>query len=326
MKFVVKTVVVLIILIFSVFACRDIISEMTKLQGDSTIDSHTTHLITHNNISIPVNYYEKYVATYGITPPHSFQNVSNVVGHEPILQEIKAISKLWDCKQHSTLYQPPTGILLYGPPGTGKTTLSKGICTHINANVSFLHVSSDLIENKYQGEGLKFMRAVFTLCTKIEPCVVFFDEIDGLMSKRSDMDQSHVNNMKTMFLSGLDQLRDSKTNVLVICATNRPECLDPALMRRLELHFHMDVPTVEQKCNALSNMIGGHSDDYTDFVLNVLPINATLHDLYTFIRYCIRTQLLKADIILDVTEMDWGDIALTSYYNEYKTLFKFINH
>ena len=321
-----KTVIVIVLLASCVLVGRELVENALATSGDSTQGSYDTDTLVFNPHRPPVrvNHYEKYIAAYGLQKPDDLNNSpSEIIGHTPILNEIQAISKLWEGNvSDSLLYRPPSGILLHGPPGTGKTTLSRQIAKYLSsndtANVAFLHVSSDLIENKYQGEGLKFMRGVFTLCAKIEPCVLFFDEIDGVMSKRSNMDQSNVNNLKTTFLSGFDTLREMNKRVLVIGATNRPACIDPALMRRLELHFHMDVPSVNDKCVAISRLLGGENESYIDIVTEVLPINATLHDIYSFIRFCVRRQLVSPDMELCVE-------TLSVLYSEYKTVFKFVN-
>jgi SpoVK/Ycf46/Vps4 family AAA+-type ATPase len=291
--------------------------------------------IKWNGETIKVNQYEQVIAYAGLI--ETCGN-SDVIGHDHIISEIDSITNLWNFEpnigsMNPVLCEPPLGVLLYGPPGTGKTTLSKQICTRLNErkkqSVAFLHVSSDIIENKYQGEGLKLMRAVFTLCSKLQPCVLFFDEIDGIMSKRSSMDQSHVNNMKTIVLSAMDQLRDSQSKVLVVAATNRPECIDPALMRRLELHLQMDLPTHEDKCNLLAKLVGaGDAMDYSELVDILFPTTFTLHDIQSFMRFCMRKQLSSHSTTSTKTKtktLSWTTQYLQPLFNEYITTFKFVN-
>lgn len=307
-----------------------------SLQQIGLLENTENKCIHWNGETIKVNQYEHVIASVGFSS--SCGNIDStgcdvIIGHDHILSEIDSITRLWEFEPttdignvSNLLCEPPLGVLLYGPPGTGKTTLSKHICGRLNKHnhgrpVAFLHVSSDIVENKYQGEGLKLMRAVFTLCTKIQPCVLFFDEIDGIMSKRSSMDQSHVNNMKTIVLSAMDQLRDSRSKVLVMAATNRPECIDPALMRRLELHLQMDLPTHEDKCILLANLIGeGEPVDYSEMVDLLFPITFTLHDIQSFLRFCMRKQLANKTF-------SWRNVHhLQPLFNEYITLFKFMNN
>lgn len=249
-----------------------------------------------------VNTYEQAIYANSVITTN---NGPCILGHTHILQEIDRIIEQWDphLSDKSPLHDAPTGILLYGPPGTGKTTLARQLCNRI-PNATLLHVSPDILENKYQGESFKLMKAVFTLAKKLTPCIVFFDEIDGFMSKRSEMDQSHTNTMKTLFLCGLDSLKNK--HVLVIGATNRPECLDAALMRRLEIHFLMDKPSNKDKCEYIESLIG--AGDYDDLVSNTLPSNISLHGILTFLKFCTRRNDLK---------------DLTTLYDEYNRTYKF---
>jgi len=226
-----------------------------------------------------------------------------------IYEETKRILETWDHPEAEGIYAPPTGILLYGPPGTGKTTLACQLCRETGANLLIL--SPDTLENKYQGESFKRMRATFTLAKKIAPCVVFFDEIDGLMSKRSEMDQSHTNTMKTLFLSGMDSVKGHR--VLVIGATNRPEALDSALMRRLEVHLETKYPTDDDLKDYLKTHLG---NEYSEFVES-LEYKLTLHKMYTFLKFCARRFPVKAK------DRTFSDQDLITLYQEYNTIYSF---
>lgn len=304
------------LLLVCVWLCHSIytdISDHTDVNKELVVGDKT----------VPVNSYEQHIAVKCLVD--HIKHKPTLLGHQSIIDEIDSISDMWFQEQThdiDSLYKPPTGILLYGPPGTGKTTLSKHIAhTLFGGNVSFLNVSSDTFENKYQGEGLKYLKSVFTLAVKLAPCVLFFDEIDGFMSKRSDSDQTHVNGMKTTFLSGMDHVIDNNDTdrVLVICATNRPKSLDGALMRRMEIHFCTDYPSIDDKCHAMRSFDVLSDDDIRRFVSEILPHKSTIHDINTFLRFCVRKRFHKKT---DITE--WSFETLHSMYNEYKSVFKFI--
>lgn len=317
---IVKLVIFIVCVFLVVFVIRDTLIHM----NDSLSANNSTQTINiGNHKNLKLNSYEYYIATSSscsridkYTP-----EFKTIIGHDHAIQEIESIISLWDhanFKKGDVLYEPPTGVLLYGPPGTGKTTIAKQICSCVSNVVSFLHVSSDMVENKYQGEGLKLMKSVFTLASKIEPCIIFFDEIDGFMSKRSDMDQSHVNTMKTIMLTSLDQLKDQRSRVLMIAATNRPDSLDSALMRRLELQILVDRPSMHEKCMPFVTHFGGNVDDYISFV-NILPITYTIHDIYSFLKFCIRKNCTH-DIDMSIFDVE----LLTTLYTEYSTKLKFV--
>jgi transitional endoplasmic reticulum ATPase len=123
----------------------------------------------------------------------------------------------------------PKGVLLFGPPGTGKTLLAKAVATESEAN--FISVRGPEIFNKYVGESEKAVREIFKKARQTAPCVLFFDEIDAILSSRGMRDDTGVSQrIVNQFLAELDGMQTLQ-NVLVIGATNRADILDPAALR-----------------------------------------------------------------------------------------------
>ena len=131
-------------------------------------------------------------------------------------------------------YKPPKGILLFGPPGTGKTLLAKGIASKRHLN--FISVKGPELLSKGVGDSEKHVREAFRKARQSAPCIIFFDEIDALFPKRGTVnDSTHVTeSVLSQFLTELDGVEELK-EVFVIGATNRPDLLDPALLRRAGL-------------------------------------------------------------------------------------------
>ena len=125
---------------------------------------------------------------------------------------------------------PPRGILLYGPPGTGKTLLAKAVATESEAN--FISVRGPELLSKWVGESEKAVREVFRRARQAAPCIVFFDEIDSIAPARGyRMDSSGVTDrIVNQLLAEMDGIIPLQ-NVVVIAATNRPDIVDPALLR-----------------------------------------------------------------------------------------------
>jgi transitional endoplasmic reticulum ATPase len=125
--------------------------------------------------------------------------------------------------------EPPKGILLYGPPGTGKTLMAKAVANETNAN--FISVRGPQLLSKWVGESEKAIRQTFRKARQVSPTVIFFDELDSLAPSRggevgSNVSERVVNQLLTE-LDGLEEMED----VMVIGATNRPDMIDPALIR-----------------------------------------------------------------------------------------------
>ncbi|KAK8890188.1 hypothetical protein M9Y10_034957 [Tritrichomonas musculus] len=147
--------------------------------------------------------------------------------------------------------QPPKGVLLYGPPGTGKTMLARACAASTKS--TFLRLAGPQLVEMYVGEGAALVRNAFELARSKAPSIIFIDEIDAIGSKRSNGDglQGEREVQRTM-LELLNQLDGFSTleNVKVICATNRPDTLDPALMRSGRLDRKIELPMPSEKARA----------------------------------------------------------------------------
>jgi len=125
--------------------------------------------------------------------------------------------------------KPPKGILLYGPPGTGKTMLAKAVATESEAN--FIAVKGPEFLNKWVGESEKAVRETFRKARQASPCVIFMDEIDSIAPKRGTGGDNNVTErLISQMLTEMDGL-EALNDVVVIAATNRPDIMDPALLR-----------------------------------------------------------------------------------------------
>ncbi|MEM2899688.1 MAG: AAA family ATPase, partial [Thermoplasmata archaeon] len=125
--------------------------------------------------------------------------------------------------------KPPKGILLYGPPGTGKTLLAKAVANESQAN--FICIRGPEVLSKWVGESEKAVREIFKKAKVSAPCIVFLDEIDSIAPRRGMSADSHVTErVVNQLLTSIDGL-ETLENVVVLGATNRPDILDPALLR-----------------------------------------------------------------------------------------------
>lgn len=145
--------------------------------------------------------------------------------------------------------EAPMGILIYGPPGTGKTMLVKAVANE--TQVTFIGVVGSEFVQKYLGEGPRMVRDVFRLAREHAPSIIFIDEVDSIATKRFDAQTGADREVQRILLELLNQMDgfDKSSNVKVIMATNRPDTLDPALLRpgRLDRKIEFPLPDRKQK-------------------------------------------------------------------------------
>ena len=173
---------------------------------------------------------------------------SDVGGLEDVQQElVEAVE--WPLKRRETFtrmgIKPPKGVLMYGPPGTGKTLLAKAVAKESEAN--FILIKGPELLSKWVGESEKAVRQVFEKARQASPTIIFFDEIDSLAPKRGGSGDNNVTErVVNQLLTEIDGLQEL-TDIVIIGATNRPDILDPALMRPGRFDRIVMVPTPDKK-------------------------------------------------------------------------------
>ncbi|KAI9711068.1 MAG: hypothetical protein M1812_007262 [Candelaria pacifica] len=148
---------------------------------------------------------------------------------------------------------PISGVLLWGPAGCGKTSLAKAVANESKAN--FISVKGPELLNKYVGESERAVRQVFVRARSSIPCVIFFDELDALVPKRDDSKSEASARVVNTLLAELDGL-ESRTSIYVIAATNRPDIIDPALLRpgRIEKLIYVGLPGPIERLEILKTL------------------------------------------------------------------------
>ncbi len=147
--------------------------------------------------------------------------------------------------------RPPTGLLLYGPPGCGKTLLAKAVATESEAN--FISIKGPEVYSKWVGESEKAIREIFRKARQSAPAIIYFDELDALAPQRGVMQGSQVyESVLNQLLTEMDGLEVSK-NVAIIASTNRPDIIDPALLRpgRFDAMLLVPAPSFEERLEIL---------------------------------------------------------------------------
>ncbi|KAK0555292.1 26S proteasome regulatory subunit 7 [Tilletia horrida] len=148
---------------------------------------------------------------------------------------------------------PPKGVLLFGPPGTGKTLCARAVANRTDA--TFIRVIGSELVQKYVGEGARMVRELFEMARTKKACIIFFDEVDAIGGARFDDGAGGDNEVQRTMLELINQLDgfDPRGNIKVLMATNRPDTLDPALLRpgRLDRRVEFGLPDNEGRAHIL---------------------------------------------------------------------------
>lgn len=161
------------------------------------------------------------------------------------------------------LRRPPKGILLFGPPGTGKTLIGK--CIASQSKSTFFSISASSLTSKWVGDGEKMVRALFAVARVHQPSVIFIDEIDSLLTQRSETEHESSRRIKTEFLVQLDgATTGDEDKILVIGATNRPHELDEAARRRFVKRLYVPLPELKARIQIVKNLLTSEKHELSD--------------------------------------------------------------
>ncbi|XP_031553826.1 ATPase family AAA domain-containing protein 1-like [Actinia tenebrosa] len=220
---------------------------------------------------VKLSEYELAIAADLVDPLSLPVEWTQIGGLQDTIQEVKETVILpirqRDIFEGSQLLAPPKGVLIYGPPGCGKTMIAKA--TAKEAGCRFLNLQVSSLTDKWYGESQKLAAAVFSLAIKLQPCIIFIDEIDSFLRARDKTDHEATAMMKAQFMSLWDGLlTDRDCQVIIMGATNRPQDVDKAILRRMPASFHVGLPNEKQREEIL-RIILGHENVDDEVFLNL---------------------------------------------------------
>lgn len=168
----------------------------------------------------------------------------------------------------STLLRAPRGLLLHGPPGCGKTLLIKALAKETDC--CFVSLQPSTFMDKWYGESQKLVEAIFSLAEKLAPAIIFVDEIDAFLRERSSSDNESSAQIKAQFMFLWDGFSSAKPGkVVIVGATNRPNDVDQAILRRMPIRCRVGLPNVGQRKSILKAILRNESIS-GDFNLDVV--------------------------------------------------------
>lgn len=207
----------------------------------------------------------------------------------------------------------PGGVLLWGPPGCGKTLLAKAVANESRAN--FISIKGPELLNKYVGESERAIRQVFTRARASIPCVIFFDELDALVPRRDTSLSESSSRVVNTLLTELDGLNDRR-GIFVIGATNRPDIIDPAMLRpgRLDKTLFIELPNKTEKIDIIKTVTKSSGTplakdvDFNEIISDERCRNFSGADLAALVRessiFALKRSFFKSDKIQSVFEND----------------------
>lgn len=229
-------------------------SRQNKKKANATVQKLQQR---HPGLELALDEYEQIIVNSVIMPEDIKVGFKDIGGLDEIIDELResilfplTLPDLYS--YHSTLLKAPKGVLLYGPPGCGKTMLAKALAAESSAN--FINIRMSTIMDKWFGESNKLVAAIFSLAHKLQPCIIFIDEIDSFLRERQSSDHEVTAMLKAEFMTLWDGLT-SEGRILVLGATNRPNDIDDAILRRMPKRFPVKLPERAQRRRILEIML-----------------------------------------------------------------------
>ncbi|RAK95452.1 protein-degrading AAA family ATPase MSP1 [Aspergillus ibericus CBS 121593] len=225
-----------------------------------------------------LNQYEQAIAMDVVAPDDISVSFEDIGGLDEIIEELKESVIYPLTMPHlyastSSLLTAPSGVLLYGPPGCGKTMLAKALAHESGACFINLHIST--LTEKWYGDSNKLVNAVFSLARKLQPSIVFIDEIDAVLGTRRSGEHEASGMVKAEFMTHWDGLTSANSmgepqRVVVLGATNRMGDIDEAILRRMPKKFPVSLPPAAQRLRILSLILKDTKVDRDNFDLQYL--------------------------------------------------------
>ncbi|KAH8172662.1 ATPase family associated with various cellular activities (AAA) domain-containing protein [Sarocladium implicatum] len=220
-----------------------------------------------------LNEYENLIALEMVAPESIPVGFNDIGGLDEIIEELKE-SVIYPLTMphlysHSApLLSAPSGVLLFGPPGCGKTMLAKAVAKESGASFINLHIST--MTEKWYGDSNKIVRAVFSLARKMQPSIIFIDEIDAVLGTRRSGEHEASGMVKAEFMTLWDGLTSANASgmpdqIVVLGATNRINDIDEAILRRMPKKFPVPLPSRAQRRRILQLILEGCKKDPEEF-------------------------------------------------------------
>lgn len=251
---------------------------LDRSKNDSDSDEDTDRRSRPSKAELQLDQYESQIALEVVAPEDIPVGFDDIGGLDDIIEELKesviyplTMPHLYS--HSSSLLSAPSGVLLYGPPGCGKTMLAKALAHESGACFINLHIST--LTEKWYGDSNKLVRAVFSLARKLQPTIVFIDEIDAVLGQRRSGEHEASGMVKAEFMTLWDGLTSANESglparILILGATNRIQDIDEAILRRMPKKFPVSLPSRPQRAKILGLLLKDTKVDEDNFDIEYL--------------------------------------------------------
>ncbi|KAG5951788.1 hypothetical protein E4U58_001077 [Claviceps cyperi] len=247
-----------------------------KIADDGTASAQSTGTSVKKIDELVLNEYEDLVALEMVSPEDIHVGFEDIGGLDAIIEELREsviypLTMPYLYSHAAALLSAPSGVLLFGPPGCGKTMLAKALAHESGASFINLHIST--MTEKWYGDSNKIVRAVFSLASKMQPSIIFIDEIDAVLGTRRSGEHEASGMVKAEFMTLWDGLTSANTSglpaqIVVLGATNRINDIDEAILRRMPKKLHVPLPAYEQRQKILQLILHDAKIDSEHFDLD----------------------------------------------------------
>ncbi|CEF65449.1 AAA+ ATPase domain and ATPase, AAA-type, core domain and P-loop containing nucleoside triphosphate hydrolase domain-containing protein [Strongyloides ratti] len=183
-----------------------------------------------------------------LVDPSDGGSYNDIIGYSDIISTLKrriVYPLLLSFKKNDKLLQPPKGVLLYGHPGVGKTKIARTVAGECGCR--FINCDMSIMMDKYYGESQKMISALFSLAQKLQPVIIFIDEIESFLRTRNETDNEVNQAFKAQFMSQWDGFNESNSKIVIMAASNLPTLIDPAILRRMPVKIEIPLPDAETR-------------------------------------------------------------------------------
>uniref|UniRef100_A0A0N4ZTA3 AAA domain-containing protein n=1 Tax=Parastrongyloides trichosuri TaxID=131310 RepID=A0A0N4ZTA3_PARTI len=156
-------------------------------------------------------------------------------------------------KTKSKMLHPPKGLLLYGSSGNGKTMFAQALVS--NSGCRCLNVDMSIIMSKFFGESQKMVNSLFSLAKKLEPVIIFIDDIESFLRIRNVYDNECSTAVKAQFMSQWDGILENNSKIIIVATSNMPLLIDPSILRRMPLKILIDFPDDNTKIDIIRHFL-----------------------------------------------------------------------